>query len=151
MHQNQTLIPTILPQLQSTLLLQTPLLGGLITSMLKRPTAGFFTHPKGLALPFQSWPYNFGERLDQQAPVPQTEQTRYHPLRLPELDTNLQSSMNEQLVASLWIPLVCIGTASYRKRFSVKICSDPAEVSLHHCNFFYIVSQYFHSKLRRHH
>ena len=97
MHQNQTLILTILPQLQSIPFLQTPLLAGQIASsvtMLKEPVDSFFTNPKGLALPFQSCSSHFGERLDQQAPLPQMEQTGYHGLCLPELDANLQDFMN---------------------------------------------------------
>lgn len=59
MHQTQTLILTILPQLQSTPLLQTPLLAGQIASlvtMLKQPVDSFFTNPRGLGLPLRPCP-----------------------------------------------------------------------------------------------
>lgn len=97
MHQNRTLILTVLPQLQSTPFLQTPLLAGQIASlvtMLKEPVDSSFTNPRGLGLPFQSYPSHFGERLDRQAPIPHMEQTGYHPLCLPKLGTNLQGFMN---------------------------------------------------------
>lgn len=61
MHHIQTLILTILPQLQSTPLLQTPLLADYTASlvtMMKEPVDAFFTKPKGLALPFQLCPFS---------------------------------------------------------------------------------------------
>lgn len=153
MHPNQQLILTIFPRLQSTPLLQTPLLAGQIASsitLLKEPVDGFFTNPKGLVVPFQTCPSRFGERLDHQATLPQTEQTESHPFACLRLDTHLQGFMNHLLVASLQIPLLCIWAARYRKRFSIKIFSDATQASLHRCNFFSIISQYFHYILRRH-
>ena len=59
MHQNKTLILTVLPQLQSTALLQNPLSVGQITSLvtiLQEPVDSFFTNPRGPSLSFNPAP-----------------------------------------------------------------------------------------------
>lgn len=152
MHETQTLILKTLPQLKSTPLLQTPLLAGRIASLVTMLRSLWIVSspiPKALPSLYNPAPLTLVKDL--------TSKLLF--LRWNRQDTTPFACLSwTQICKALWT-----STLYHHCKFNwsvfelrgikkpVKMFSDATQVSLCDCNFFYIISQYFYYKLRRHH